>query len=307
MNARPPVSVIVSAYTEERWDDLGRAVRSLWEQSGGAPQVVVVVDHNASLLRRASAALDGALVVPNCEPPGLSGARNSGIAAARGRVLAFLDDDARAEPDWLERLLEPYDDGRVIGVGGRIEPDWDGGRPAYLPEEFDWVVGCTYRGMPTERTSVRNVLGANMSFRREAFEAVGGFLEEMGRLGARCDDTEMCIRIRTRLPGRAIVYEPRAMVRHHVPRVRARPRYFFTRCFVEGESKARVARVAGPAAALETERRYMARVLPAGVARGLAGAARGHLSGLAKAAMIVSGAGVAAAGYVHEGRRRARR
>ena len=77
---------------------------------------------------------------------GISGARNSGIAAARGAIIAFLDDDAIAAPDWLEQLLAGYSSPNVLGVGGAIEPQWQGGRPRWFPPEFDWVVGCTYLG-----------------------------------------------------------------------------------------------------------------------------------------------------------------
>src|SRR5439155_542168 len=76
-------------------------------------------------------------------------ARTTGIDRAdRGDVIAFLDDDAVAEPDWLETMLRAYGDGSVMAVGGRIEPLWAAGRPGWFPPEFDWVVGCTYVGLP---------------------------------------------------------------------------------------------------------------------------------------------------------------
>lgn len=292
--------MIVSAYTEERWTDLTAAVASLAAQSAGAPEIVVVVDHNPALLERAERELDRAVVVANTEERGLSGARNTGIGAVKGEIVAFLDDDARAEPDWLERILAPYADPRVLAVGGRIEPVWDGERPAYFPREFDWVVGCTYRGMAAERAEVRNLIGANMSFRREAFDVAGRFISGIGRvdtLPAGCEETEFCIRLHARLPGRPIVYEPAAVVRHRVPAGRAKRRYFFSRCLAEGRSKALVARVAGASDALETERRYVSRVLPRGIARGAGDMLRGDLSGLGRVAMIVAGAVVTAVGY----------
>jgi GT2 family glycosyltransferase len=295
------VSVVISAYTEDRWSDLCAAVTSLTEQSAGVPEIVVVVDHNPGLLRRAAGELeDAALAVPNREAHGLSGARNSGIAASRGEIIAFMDDDAFAEREWLERLLASYDDPWVIGVGGRIEPAWDASRPGYFPREFDWVVGCTYRGMPNQRAEVRNVIGANMSFRREAFEVAGGFVSGIGRVDALpvgCEETEFCIRVRRRFAGRRIVYEPRAVVHHRVPVGRASAQYFFSRCLAEGRSKAVVARLAGRSEALETERGYVMHALPRGVTRSLRELWRGDPAGLARIAMIVAGLFATGIGY----------
>ena len=89
------------------------------------------------------------VVVPNSGRRGLSGGRNTGVSHAIGDVVAFLDDDARAQPDWLERLAAGYRSPSVVGVGGVATPVWPGQRPPWLPPEFDWVVGCTFVGMPT--------------------------------------------------------------------------------------------------------------------------------------------------------------
>ena len=163
---RQSISVVICAYTEERWGDLVAAVDSVKHQTRPPDEIIVVIDHNPRLLQRAEQELDGLIVVPNQESRGLSGARNSGIAAASGSVIAFIDEDAVAEPDWLERLGQAYQDARVLGVGGAVDPMWLGGRPGWFPEEFDWVVGCTYLGFPTSRSPVRNLIGCNMSMRR---------------------------------------------------------------------------------------------------------------------------------------------
>jgi glycosyltransferase involved in cell wall biosynthesis len=301
MPSQPPAtSVIVCAYTERRFADLVAAIRSVERQGTRPAEVVVVVDHNPELLARARSELD-AVVVPSTGPQGLSGARNTGIAASRGAVLAFLDDDAAAAPDWLGHLLAPYADPRVMGVGGAIEPDWAECRPPFMPDEFDWVVGCTYRGMPTVRCAVRNLIGANMSLRREVFDAVGGFRTDVGRVGTRplgCEETELCIRARRVLRGGELIFEPRARVRHRVPSERAAWRYFRSRCWSEGRSKAVVARHSGADDALSTERRYVTSTLPRGVARGVGAAVtRGDAGGLARAGAIVAGLTITTAGY----------
>jgi GT2 family glycosyltransferase len=294
-------SVVICAYTERRWDDLCAAVRSAAAQSPPPAEVIVVCDHNAELLERVRRELPDVVAVDGDGPRGLSGARNAGVAAARGDVVAFLDDDAVADPDWLACLLEPYADPHVIGVGGTIEPLWPGRRPAAMPAEFDWVVGCTYRGLPRQREAVRNLIGANMSLRRTVFDAIGGFSCDVGRVGTRpvgCEETELCIRARRGMPGTRIVFEPRARVRHRVTPERAGARYFRARCWAEGRSKAVVARHAGSDDALSTERRYVTTVLPRGVARGVRDAvAHRDAGGLARAAAIVAGVAITAAGY----------
>src|SRR5262245_28282171 len=137
------VSVVLCAYTEARWNDLVEAVASVQSQTLPAYEIIVAVDHNTRLAARAQQHMPGVVVVENCESRGLSGTRNSGVAAARGTHVAFLDDDALAAPDWLARLSVAFANPRVAGTGGAIEPLWLGGRPIWFPPEFDWVVGCT--------------------------------------------------------------------------------------------------------------------------------------------------------------------
>lgn len=293
-------SVVICAYDEGRWDQLAASVRSVELQAHAADETVVVVDHNPTLLRRARAELPGARVVPNSAGQGLAGARNSGITATDGDIVAFLDDDAVADRDWLGRLVAPYAEPGVAGVGGRIAPDWQPARPRWWPEEFDWVVGCTYRGLPDDLGPVRNLIGCNMSFRRAVFERVGAFTEGIGRVGTRpvgCEETELCIRLSQGWPGAKLVYEPSALVHHHVPASRASWSYFRRRCFAEGQSKARVTQAVGASDALSSERRYVVHTLGTGVRHGLGAAAHGDAAGLGRAASIAAGVALASAGY----------
>jgi GT2 family glycosyltransferase len=294
-------SVVICAYTDERWDALVAAVASAHAQTVPAREVIVVCDHNDALLDRARRELPGTTVVANVQEQGLSGARNCGVAVATGDVVAFLDDDATAAPDWLERLSAPFADERVLGAGGAIEPHWLDGRPRAFPAEFQWVVGCSYEGMPSVPSPVRNVIGANMAIRREVFDRVGGFRSDIGRIGTRplgCEETELCIRAAQNMPGGVFMYEPRARVSHAVPAARTTWRYFRSRCYAEGLSKARVSALAGAADGLSSERTYATRTLPRGVVRGLGDARRGDPHGLARASAIVAGLAMTAAGYV---------
>ncbi len=297
----PTFSVVICAYTDERWDDLIDAVTSIRTQSLPAREIIVVIDHNPGLLRRARASFDDATVLENAGRQGLSGARNSGVAIAGGDVIAFLDDDATAMPDWLARLAARYDDPEVLGVGGFIAPRWAIGRPAWFPAEFSWVVGCSYTGLPLTTAPVRNLIGANMSVRRDVIASVGGFHSEVGQIGAsmlRCDDTDFCIRLRQRWPNRPLLYEPTARVSHHVTAGRSTWRYFSVRCYTEGMAKALLAQMVGTGDGLSSERAYTLRILPRGVIRSIAMSLRGDVGGARRAGAIVTGLMLTTGGYL---------
>src|SRR5439155_1583291 len=130
-------------------------VRAVLGQSRPPEQLVLVVDHNYELERRMREAYPDTTVVANEGPQGLSQARNTGVRNSSGDVVVFLDDDACPEHEWLAELLAAYDDPDVIGAGGLVLPRWETDRPAWQPVEFDWVVGCSYRGLPESVAPIR--------------------------------------------------------------------------------------------------------------------------------------------------------
>jgi GT2 family glycosyltransferase len=295
-------SVIVCAYSDERWDDLRAAIASLERQTCLPDQIIVVVDHNPDLLERVCAQFSHVIAEGNRFERGLSGSRNTGIELARGDVIAFMDDDAVASSDWLERLAGSFGLPDVMGAGGSIIPRWDNGRPRWFPDEFDWVVGCTYRGMPQKTSPVRNLIGCNMALRREVFEKVGGFQAHMGRIGklpVGCEETELCIRAQQQWPDARMIYDPAATVSHRVRAERATWRYFRLRCFSEGISKLHVSREVGRGDGLASERVHALRTLPLGALRDIGDAClHFDVAGLARAGVIAAGLAITAAGYV---------
>jgi len=295
------VSVVICAHTERRWDDTLAAVASVRSQSQPPKEVIVVVDHNRPLYERLKSMLADVIVVENREKQGLSGGKNTGVAMASGHLVAFLDDDAVADANWLKFLVDSYDGPGVVGVGGLTLPKWDTQRPSWFPVEFDWVVGCMYGGMPTRRTPVRNLMGGNASFKREIFKQVGGFRSGIGRgQGKRpmgCEDTEFCIRLTQQVPGTVLLFDNRAMIWHRVPAERCRFSYYWSRCYAEGLSKAMVTRSVGANDGLSSERHYTTRTLPRGVVSGLAETVHGDGTGLSRAGAIIAGLASASAGY----------
>ncbi|MEV4900709.1 glycosyltransferase [Citricoccus sp. NPDC055426] len=298
------VSVVVCAFTEGRWEELSAALTSLGRQSLVPEDVVLVIDHNEALYERSAAAFEGVTVVRNAEQKGLSGARNTGVSAARGSIVLFLDDDATADHGWVENMVAPLEDPDVVGVGGFVLPAWAGGNaPSWFPEEFHWVVGCSYRGLPPHRAKIRNPIGAAMAFRAESLKACGGFASELGRVGDKpvgCEETDLALRIAAAQPQSRVVLARDAVVHHSVPQQRQTADYFFRRCYWEGVSKAVLARRLGTGAStgLSDERNHALRTLPQGMASAMAEAwTRRSPSTVLRAASIALGLAVTAGGY----------
>jgi glycosyltransferase involved in cell wall biosynthesis len=314
MNITENISVIICAYTEKRWNELVAAVKSVQQQTMPPEEIIVVIDHNPLLLAKVQANLPGIIAIENTEAKGASGARNCGAIIARGEILAFLDDDAIAQPDWIASLAASYNVPEVIGVGGKINPLWMGKRPVWFPEEFNWVIGCSYKGLPIQNTPVRNVIGANMSVRKDTLLKVGGFRAAFGNNKgsdathtatkwlhhqAGDEETEFCIRVTQQLLGSVWLYTTSAVVLHHVPVQRTRWSYFFWRCYDEGLGKAGLTRLLGMQSGLSSEKTYTFKVLPEGIVRGLADAfLHGEVAGVARAIAILLGLLTTAMGYI---------
>ncbi|MCS7121540.1 MAG: glycosyltransferase [Archaeoglobaceae archaeon] len=234
-------SVIISTYTTKRCKDLVRCLKSIKRQSIQPDEVIVVLDPSEKLLRFYSKRLKRFNVkIILSQGFGLSNARNTGIEVSKGEILVFIDDDAYAKRNWLEKLLKNFEDEKVWVVGGKVVPKFKMSRPKWFPKELDWIVGCSYKGM-SESREVRNPLGANMAFKRSVFKEVGLFRTEIGRFGKLLlgsEETELCIRLKKKFPDIKIVYEPSAVVYHKVSKERLSFTYVLKRAYYEGVSKA---------------------------------------------------------------------
>jgi GT2 family glycosyltransferase len=292
---RPAVSIVIPTHSEQRWSALVRTVASARSQTYAPAEIVVVVDHNPALFLRARRDLGGVTVLQNLYAQGVSGNRNTGAFHTGTSLIAFLDDDTVASPDWLASLVVPFADPRVVGTGGGIHPAWEHSEPRWMPAEFLWAVGGSYAGMPTSTAQIRNVWSASMVVRRDTFLAVGGFRTGFGKLGSqnRPEDTELCLRM-SALAGGRWMYVPHATIRHEVPASHSTFGFFLRRCYAEGRGKVAMAGLHDGAQSLGSERDYL-RSLPRAVGRNLAAATRGRGAHHAlKAGGVL--AGVAAAG-----------
>ena len=305
-------SVVICAHTLDRWSELTRAVRSVRNQTRAPREIVVVVDNNDALRERAARELSGVTVLANAKEAGLSGGRMTGAECVTAPVSAFLDDDAVADPHWLEELLEAYKDPAVLGAGGPVEPLWQAPPPSWFPGEFRWVVGCTYTGMHVRDGRIRNPIGANMSVRADVLRRTGGFTSQLGRrklgfsvsgrgrIGGKaesCEETEFCIRAARQHAGGYWAYRPGARVHHAVPAHRLTWKYFVHRCLVEGSAKAVLTDLAGSKDGLRSEGHYVREVLPRAVATNLRAAMHGKIGDAQRAGAIIAGFTITAFAY----------
>lgn len=289
----PRLSVIICCFSDERLGGLIESVDAAREQLGEGDEVVVVVDHNprmhADLVNRYT---DDVRVAANAEIQGLSGARNTGSSLADGEILVFVDDDARLRPGSLAAVRRAFADPDVLGVGGRVVADWQAGRPGWFPDEFGWVVGCDYRGLPGDGASIRNPIGAAMAVRRTELAEVGGFSARLGRMGAvpaGCEETLMGIELQRRYPAGRIVRCEGLTVDHIVTEQRGTLGYFLSRCRHEGRSKAVLTQMVGTDHGLAAERAYVIRTLSTGALRYVKTAAAGDGAALPRVAVMILG------------------
>ena len=176
---------------------------------------------------------------------GKSHALNTGIREARGRVLAFVDDDVITEPTWLWNLARPVVTGESAGAGGRILPEAGFVPPPWLPLQGPRNMGgvLAFFDCGDEPCKLDSPpFGTNMCFRKEMFERYGGFRTDLGpRPGSeiRNEDTEFGRRLIA--AGECLRYEPSAVVYHPVAKDRLRKDYFLRWWFDDGRARVREA------------------------------------------------------------------
>ena len=216
----PLVSVVLCTWN--RAPLLDGALSALLTQTDAPPHEIVVVDNASTdgtraIVQRAAASHPALRYL--FEPrPGLSHARNTGVAMTTGAAVAFTDDDVRVSPGWLASIadaLRRYPEAACLG--GRVVPEWMRPRPAWLTEDQWSALGVQDHGeRPFRVDQARPVclIGANLVIRREALEAVGAFDPAVQRVGdgiGSTEDHEYHVRLWT--SGRHGMYEPAVEVR----------------------------------------------------------------------------------------------
>ena len=227
----PAITAVICTYN--RYDVLSDALGSLEAQSlpPSAVELLIVdnsTDREAQSLYWSSHKLprNARLIVE--EKPGLSRARNVALRAAQAPIIAYMDDDAIASPDWCAAILDTFASLTDAGiVGGPVEPMWPGEPPAWLHK---WQRGfLTIVDHGETRRALKDgewLAGTNIAFRKAALEAGGGFNEALGRIGVSLlSNEELAVAARIKEHGFASYYDPATKVVHRVHSDRAKQQW----------------------------------------------------------------------------------
>ena len=237
----PAITVVLPTF--RRPDALTRLLGSLAGQADpGGPWDLVVVDNDDRpgaevTLEPMRPSLPPVLLVR--EPRrGAAHARNAGIAAARGEIIAFVDDDVVPGPEWLRNLVAPIVAGRCEGTGGRVQLDPTTRLPPWLGEGWTGYLSDYDRGDEERELGTDDyVLTACAAFRTDLVRDVGGFDPVLGprpNVPMVNDDIDLCRRVRA--GGGRIRYVPGARVVHELPAERLTRGYLLRRTYAQGRS-----------------------------------------------------------------------
>lgn len=220
-------AVVVATYN--RPDHVTRCIEHLLVQTLDPAELVVVDASPNELTREAVASFPGVIYVRNDRGRGHTAwSRHIGMSLTRSEVVAFIDDDAYADQDWLEQLIRRHGSG-IGAVGGRAINGVPGEEREGVEEIGrlldNGVLTGNFAANPGRDIEVDHLLGANMSVRRSAVDAVGGIHDHFP---GTCLREETDITLRMRRAGFRIVFTPDAVV-HHEPGPYAKGRRFDTR------------------------------------------------------------------------------
>jgi O-antigen biosynthesis protein len=198
----PRISVVVCSYNGER--TIRDCLEGLLDLEYPDYEVIVVDDGSTDATAVIASEYDLRLI--RTENRGLSNARNTGMEAATGEIVAYLDDDARPDPHWLAYLAAGFLSAEHAGIGG----------PNVAPPDDGTIADCVANapGGPVHvllsDQEAEHIPGCNMAFRKTCLQAIGGFDPQFRVAG---DDADICWRLRQE--GWTLGFSPAAMVWHH--------------------------------------------------------------------------------------------
>jgi glycosyltransferase involved in cell wall biosynthesis len=230
------VSVIICSYNRAAYIPL--ALQSLTAQTADAVIFETIVVDNNSTDNTAAVCTDFITTHPNHsiryvteKQQGSSFARNTGAALANGELLCFMDDDAVANPDYIENIIRFFDSHpQANAMGGRIIPRYIPEKPKWISYHVASLVGnFEYSKTVTEFAPERYPLESNMIVAKKDFDAIKGFSTEIpgvkGTLRIGGEGKDFFFRLKA--TGKTVYYAPDVIVEHIVEVVKLTPEYMY--------------------------------------------------------------------------------
>lgn len=230
------LSVIICTYN--RYHTLPAAINSI-EVQHCSPDLyeLIVVDNSADKAEQERFRQDLDISIQNQylveKVAGLSRARNIGVRAAKGDIVAFMDDDAEADGTWVAQLIEDFQDANIGIAGGPVRPIWPSTRPVWLHPWLEGFLTIVDRGSQARMLERHEWLaGTNIAFRRDLLSKVGYFNENIGRVGKLLlSNEELLVSERIRDLGYSVLYDPLAKMSHRVHEERVNQAWMRQRVF----------------------------------------------------------------------------
>jgi glycosyltransferase involved in cell wall biosynthesis len=260
------ISVIICAFKLERYHDLLQTIQSLCNQEHPIAEIVVVIDQNVTLYDQMASDAEkhnwrNVKLIFNEERKGVSYARNVGIRESSGDIVAFIDDDAVADPKWAKAIAASFAGDACVGaVTGLTVPRWESDSP-WFPPELYWMISCSYVTAATTY-EVERSFGTNMAFRRAVLDRTGLFNERLGLQGKKWiggEDTELVWRVKQ--ARFKILCNPEVRVDHTIPAKRLEFIALLERAFDGGASEGHMMKVTGQPVSPRTRREYLSTLL----------------------------------------------
>lgn len=260
----PSISVVVCSH--DRLHYVRACMESLGKQTVGRDGFeIILVDSGspppvAAEMKRIADETPSTRLV-RLDISGVSLARNEGARAASGDYVAYIDDDAMAMPDWIEKIQHVLAEHgcEPVVLGGKVLPVWESPLPNWWPASLRGVLSIIeHEGAGEYRTGAvpptLEPYGVNMILRRDVMLENGGFAEALGRLGLVLQsDEEVQLAWRLQDAGHSAIYDSRVVVRHSIQAKRFNAEWLLARLYWQGASTVRTRRLLGQAKQVQRE------------------------------------------------------
>jgi glycosyltransferase involved in cell wall biosynthesis len=241
----PKISVVICTLNRDYY--LRSALQSLVDQTLFREEFEILVIDNGSIDKTKEIATQEFAFLGNIfyvyEPQtGLNYARNTGLENSRGKYIAYLDDDAIASPQWLENILNVFQNSppNVGCVGGKIDPLWESDRPEWLSDNLlGYLAILDISPISTILSKGQFLYGVNFAFDKNILQSIGGFEAGLDRQGKNLlSNGDIMVQKHIQDQGYVCFYDPQISVQHQIQASRLQAEWFYQRAYWQGISDA---------------------------------------------------------------------